>query len=376
MIKILFIEGRYNSIYGAQKSMITLIENLPKNKFQPIVLTTKKGKLSNYLKEKNIEYKVIEASNRINQFGGKIPNENLFNKSKILFDLLKYNKQVYDLIKKEDIDLIYNNGFRGVVLSLIASKMAGKPSVYYKRIDGKANYLIRKLILKHHDIIFCISEGVKNGFENDELDKYNHKFKTLYTGYEFDEFSDEKLEISKEDNINIGLVGSVTPRKGYKEAIEAFKEIDKQKVRLNFYGSVSEGYEDYKKELDSMIDKYNLKDKVIWHGFVENVKEAYKNIDITILPSKSEGLPRVVIESLANGIPVVATDVGGVKEIITDEYLGYVAEDVSNIKDGIDMIIENEQYKNNNLRRREYVINKFSLKNYVDGFIDEIEKIL
>lgn len=89
--RILLIESRFNSYYGAQKSMVKLIKVLLLN-YEVKVLTTKDGVLSKQLKNENIEVDIVDLGNVANSFGKRFPDFSLVNKIKFILQILTFNK--------------------------------------------------------------------------------------------------------------------------------------------------------------------------------------------------------------------------------------------------------------------------------------------
>ncbi len=91
--------------------------------------------------------------------------------------------------------------------------------------------------------------------------------------------------------------------------------------KLNFYG---EGID--KEYLIELSQLYGLSNKVIFHGHVDEINDIWKNNHILLFPTCSEGMPKAVVEAMICGRPVVAVDVGGISEILEEEFNGYIAE--------------------------------------------------
>ncbi|MBR4329999.1 MAG: glycosyltransferase, partial [Candidatus Riflebacteria bacterium] len=75
-------------------------------------------------------------------------------------------------------------------------------------------------------------------------------------------------------------------------------------------------------ELESLIKKLNLTNKIHFFGIIKDLEDIYSDLDLLILCSKNEGTPVVLIEALASGCPVASTNVGGVSEVLENGKLG------------------------------------------------------
>lgn len=119
-------------------------------------------------------------------------------------------------------------------------------------------------------------------------------------------------------DLRFGFVGRVEALKGAEMLAVAFSEVlkDTPGIRLDFYGKTM-----LAPDMVALIDRCD--GKMTLHGmFGEPDKEVYPNMDVLILPSFWEGFPYVIIEAMAHGIPVIATDVGGVSEAVLDGRTG------------------------------------------------------
>lgn len=121
-------------------------------------------------------------------------------------------------------------------------------------------------------------------------------------------------------------VGGLVKRKGFHRIIQHLPQLQNSINRILFLivgGGSLEG--DYSKELQAQVQEYHLESVVRFEGqqTPEKLPWYYSAADLFVLATANEGWPNVIVESLACGTPVVATDVGGVKEIITHDYLGF-----------------------------------------------------
>ena len=97
-----------------------------------------------------------------------------------------------------------------------------------------------------------------------------------------------------------------------------------------------------RKEVENRIHEIGANGKIILHGFREDASKCYDSFDVTLLTSSTEGLPNVLIESQARGVPVVSTDVGGVNESLSDGSTGILLknEDIGSIKSALTRILD------------------------------------
>jgi len=178
-------------------------------------------------------------------------------------------------------------------------------------------------------------------------------------------FDKMDVEIKKRNTYDMLFIGRVVKLKGVQFIIDILSQIkDKHpEVRLLIGGDG-----EYLGELKKQAEELNVNDKVIFLGSLgrNQVKEQLANCDLFILPSMSEGLPRVLIESMAMGKFMIASDVGAIKEIIENGKNGFLVNpyNLQQIKEKIVYCLDNKK-KIKELGIRE---NKEMLKNFGDKF--------
>jgi len=127
----------------------------------------------------------------------------------------------------------------------------------------------------------------------------------------------------EESTLHFAVVANLGHQKGHDTLLEclSFDAWKKRNWQLNIYGT---GYgEDYLKELAGF---YNIEERVVFHGFENDVKEIWSSNHLLLIPSAGEGLPISLIEAMICGRPAVVTDVGGHSEVITEGQTGFIAE--------------------------------------------------
>lgn len=103
------------------------------------------------------------------------------------------------------------------------------------------------------------------------------------------------------------------------------------------------------KELQEKVARMGLAERIIFLGFVENLPEFLASLDIFVLPSRTEGLGIIILEALASGVPVLASNVGGIPEIITSGTHGLLvpAQDPGQLAAGIEKLWEDQNLREN-----------------------------
>ncbi|RAP50144.1 MAG: hypothetical protein BZ136_01975 [Methanosphaera sp. rholeuAM74] len=284
---------------------------------------------------------------------------------KVLWHLLDlYNaktlQRIEEVVKKEEIELVHLNNYKGLSMSVFKiGKKLGIPLVFeshdFSLICPRANLIRgnntlctkrnpicdgyvkiqRKLLDNNVDLLispsnFMIEKFHENGvFENTESTK-------IPLGVEI-----EKKHYTKSyDTINFTYIGSLGKHKGVHILIQAFKEIQDENIELNIYGK---GYDE--EEFRKMAEN---DERIKFHGYIANneLAEVYRKANMTVIPSICyDNSPMVIYESFSTATPTLASNIGGIPELVEDGYNGllFQAESIEDIKNKIVYVINNKQ---------------------------------
>jgi glycosyltransferase involved in cell wall biosynthesis len=350
-IKIIYILPTLN-IGGAELFTIDLIRNLNKNKFIVGIVCLKDFE-ENFL-EKNVKELGIPLL-RINKKGR--------------FDILSF----YILIKyllREKPDLVHTQLFAGDLYGTIAAKIVGiKHIISTEQINihnRKIEAVFKRLITPLRELVIAPSKAVK-----ESLTRYDGvkevKIKVIPNAVDISKFyyQDRDYKINNK-KIFIGSAGRLSREKGFGDLIEAISKIKKEDI---YYLIAGEG--DLRNELLAKIENLRLESKIQLLGRQEDIIRFFKVIDIFILPSKWEAFGNVIIEAGCSGLPVIASNVGGIKEIIINNNDGLLFEsgNVLDLVSKIEYLIDNWAERRRlgaNLQRK--VIMKYGIKKIVKEY--------
>lgn len=120
--------------------------------------------------------------------------------------------------------------------------------------------------------------------------------------------------------VNFLFMGRLGQRKGVYDIIESLRHVRAKNIKINLYGDGEI------EEINRQILAAGVSDKITVHGWIDGNRkdETFRQANVLLLPSYHEGLPISVLEALAYGLPVLATDVGGISEAVEDGVNGYL----------------------------------------------------
>lgn len=322
--KILFVITK--SVWGgAQKYVFGLATNLP-DRFDSIVAAGGNGPLIEKLLQNGIKPILIP---RLEKNLGFVKD-------------LRAAADLFSLYIKEEPEIIHLNSSKAGGLGAFVAWLYKR--IYRKRVvivftahgwpfsENRAlPAKVMIFILSWLTAFFCdqIITISKIDFKRTRLfwPIRKNKFKYIPNGIEkiyFVSKEDARNHLEKHlsrslDNkkLLIGTVAELTKNKGLPYLIAALDQIRNLNFECIIIGSGEE-----KNLLAAFVKKNNLEDRIFFSGFIDHAERLLKAFDIFILPSVKEGLPYTILEALSAGLPIVATDVGGIPDLITDRHDG------------------------------------------------------
>jgi len=306
-------------------------------------------------------------------------------------------EKIADTAKRLDIDLLYmNNQPSSNLEGIIAVRDAGIPCVQHSRIAAMLNAFEVDAVNKWLKKMICVSEGVRESFVRQGI---NESICTVvYNGIDPNIKPMRAVsEIRKkwgvgDDEILIGTVGSLIKRKRINDLIDAMAEMQRQDARgkmqdlklatCNLKLSlkcmiVGDGPE--KENLQIEARKKGLHERVIFTGFQSDAISYINVMDIFVLSSENEGLPRVILEAMLMAKPVVACNVTGSSELVIDGETGFLVsvKDPDALAAAMSRLIASSELRNTmGAMGRERVLEKFSMEAYITGVSKIFEEVL
>jgi len=327
---------------GAERVLTYSLKNINRNKFS-IKVVCLSGPL-NFKKE-------------IEDYGINVICLN----AKNLYSFYRIILRLCILIIKEKPDVVHTQLFFANIYGRIASKIAGIKNIittlqnpdYTYENNGKLTYAIRKLIDKYtgkfyNTAFIAVSDFVKKDFEK----QLNFKdIKVLYNCIDNSVFNKhnnvdtKRIEFGLSNNDIIILnIGRLHPQKGQICLIEAFNLIYKNNNR---YKLLIVGNGPLENALKNKAKELSLENVVIFLKNRQDVFDIMGISDIFVFPSIYEGLPLALVEAMASGLPVIASKIDVLKEIVEDGVDGILVEnsDYAKLAKAISGLIDNPELR-------------------------------
>lgn len=311
--KILYIITKGN-FGGAQRYVYDLATHLPQDQFEVVVACGEGETLKQKLTEKNIRVIDLPFSQRDISFLKDL---------KTFFDILK-------IIKQERPDIINLNSSKIGGLGALAGRLADVPKIIFTAhgwaFNEKRSVFSKSVIMfLHWTTVFlshqtiAVSQKTKNDLT--WLPFIKQKITVIHNGIENFKFISKeesrlKLAPQNESKILIYSISEMHQNKGLDVALKALSLLPTNIKEQILYIVAGSGEE--KEKLEKLAQELKITEVVRFLGFVDNAKQYLKGADIFLFPSRNENLPFAILEAGLAGLPIIATSVGGIPEIIAD----------------------------------------------------------
>ena len=347
---------------GSHIALTMLLKKLP-SYIEPIIYLDQVGKFSNFLKNNNISYKLLQINKYISAKPGIIYNITTF---------FRNYCYIVTLLKQEKIDLIHVSDDALPVTFIFYAIIKNIPLIWHHHnvlpksrlvvlayFLSKNNIFVSKYLYslaraKEGEIIYNpieISSSINNG---------NHQIQSNNNGFK------------------IGFFSNLYTRKNPFVVINACKALISKgyKISAYFFG---DDREITKKELKEMIKDLAGKELFYFYDFSHDAISYIKQMDVIVAPAFAESFGRVPIEAMSCKIPVIANKDGGHKEIITDQKTGlfFDANDANDLCEKIIFLINNQDIKEAIINNAYVeVMEKYDIEVHVQKILHFYNKVL
>lgn len=300
--------------------------------------------------------------------------------------------EINKLIKQEKPDILYLHSSKAGALGRIAALFNNKVKIiynahgwYFNADIGKKKYIfqfIEKILAYKTNKIIAISKSEYDSAIQKRICPKN-KMVLIENGIDTEKYQDyetyrESIRIKyglKENDILVGIVGRISQQKDPITTIKAATEIIKYNKNVYF---MFVGSGDLEEEILNIAKENNIYSNIIITGWVNNVKEYISAFDISLLPSKWEGFGLAILEYMICKKPIIATKIGGIKDILQNENNAFFIEKENpiDLKEKIERVIKEKNNIHNMLESNyQTCINKYSVQrvaNQTQKIYDEL----
>lgn len=373
--------------------MLDLARGLKEHgEWDPWVLLPKEdGPLVEKLKENQIRYEVLKIPSLFLTVSRSAP---LFGILKTYFSIPALQLYVFDLVrvlKKNRTQVIHSNGLKCHIFSVLAGFLTGIPVIWHLRdlLDtGPTQWTLKRLSQLFGPTLIANSQTTAEAFRKNLTLKRKQKLKVIYNGFDLKDFSAEKNHwLQNTFKLDpsyraVGILGALAKWKGQKEFIQAAARLNDLEDVVFFvmgdeiYDTSSE--KGFKKELEDEVLRLDMKERVLFTGFVSNPVEALRSLDVLVHAStRPEPFGRVIAEAMACEVPVVAPSSGGPSELIQSGKTGllFAPHSIESMANAIRETLENPQEAQRRAKEaRNFFEKNLSLAQHVKEIMDVYEE--
>ena len=306
---------------GAQKQLLSLLGRLDKERFNPFLFTARDGILG--AEALAISGLKVERS---------IFLERPINPLRDILALI----EVYFFIRKNNIQIVHTHSSKAGILGRLAARLARAKLIihtvhgwsfndYQPALFRKLIILLEKFAAQFTDILVVVShhdkqKGLKNHIGREE------KYTLIRYGIDYEEFDRRRPDIKKELGIDSGdlVVANISCFKPQKSPLDFVRlaYLVKQSIPGVKFLLIGDGL--LRKRIERAILRFNIQERMILTGWRRDIPDILSTVDVFVLTSLWEGLPLAALEALASSRPVIATNTGGISEVVIEGENGFL----------------------------------------------------
>ena len=379
---IVFLSHVSHLTGGAERSLFETVKYLKLNSaYNPVVIIPSRGDLYESLRQLGCTVYIIES----NWWTSGSRSKQVTNKAMHLHDAHALYSILSVLDAEKPVACITNT----IVVPWLAYASAIKsiPHIWYLHEYGALDHGLDFMLGETSTLntidafsskIIANSNSIRKHF-NDSLPVHKNK---LLVSYPFtDTFKTEPTitnPFEQGRGIKLVCIGQIKRSKGQLDAVHAVYELEKRNIKAQLCLVGTEEDSLYTDEIKSFI-KDNLKNNsVIFTGFSQSPLSMLRYADISLVCSINEAFGLVATESMSQGTPVVGTNSGGLKEIITDQFTGLLYEtgDITGLTNAIAALHKNEKLVQTLIANAKKIfIKKYSIQASIRPLVNYLDNI-
>ncbi len=325
---------------GGEIALLNLIQHIDRSRYTPVVLLSSDGPLVEKLVASGVETHVLPLDAGVKETRKDSLGIRGLLRPKAVWAIVRYAWRLARFLKARHADILHTNSLKSDVIGGIAGRLARVSVIWHVRDRIASDYLpgpavkgfrILCRILPNYIVTNSEATLTTLGMKVEGRSAVIHSgtvrtyVRVVHDGVQQETPAALDPYTEHPDYPLIGLVGRISPWKGQHIFLQAAALIRREfpSSRFQIIGSAMFGEELYETEVHALTDSLNLVDCVEYTGFRTDVPALIQNLNILVHASTiGEPFGQVVVEGMIAGKPVVATDGGGVPEIVQDGVTG------------------------------------------------------
>lgn len=393
VMKVLYLDHTAR-MGGGEIALLNLVTHLDPTACRPTVLLFSEGPLRRELTNAGIDVHVLELDPSVTNVRKDSLGASSLLRIRDLWRTIQFCHRLNRWIAARKFDLIHTNSLKADIIGGIAGRLAGVPVIWHVRDRISEDYLppgaarmFRWLARKIPDRIITNSAATRRTLGKDG----GRAASVVYSGTTSDGIQVVHDGTNMQDDLSdavynaestIAIVGRIAPWKGQHIFLQAAALIVKRIPFVKFFivGCPLFGEQKYEQELRQLCSSLNLDQHVVFTGFREDVSAFMAKMDVIVHASiTGEPFGQVVIEAMAVGKPVVATNGGGIPEIVVHGKTGLLIpmNDAAAMAAAIASLIQDPALARNMGRLgRQRVQDHFTINHTARGVQDVYDSLL
>lgn len=321
---------------GAPKRALTLAKALRSQGVEVCIGSERNSELLTEARTAGLETIEIEPVGVLALRQGQLFGGGTLFRGRIFLALMIQNLRLFWALRRTQADAVWVRASKGIAFLGAGALLSQTPLAWDIGYEPESKGLVRKLhrfgLWAANAVVFQYHAAGEQVFGRELTQKYRGKFWTIIPGIDLkllESIAHNRPRHGHESRprrFTITQVGTVCDRKNQLQIVDILMRLDpatvKERLLVRFVGEVSD--KAYFERLDAYIADAGLGDVVEFLGWRDDVHQLIACSDLLVMPSKDEGVPNAVQESMYLGIPVIASPVGGMAEIIDHDETGWI----------------------------------------------------
>jgi len=366
---------------GSEKVNLTFLKNVDRERFdiRPILLVRP------WEKDNFFQTKIQELHYSFHDIPVAVKKRS---EGKDYFRIIRCIYALYKILSAEKFHIVHSHGYFADIIGIIVSRILKIPHIatchgfISNDIILKIYNKIDKLSLRFCNRVIAVTDEIRkelihNGIKESKVITIRNATDNISSTTDIFMVKTEKKRLLnvRENYFIIGYVGRLSKEKGIKYLINAGKIL---KERIKYFKILIIGSGPERENLETISLKLGLKENITFTGFLSDVEQWIQTLDVLVLPSLTEGTPLALLEAMSCAIPVVATNVGGVPEIIESGKNGILVEprNAKELADAICMLQKDELLRLKLGKEAQVTVqNQYGVQNWIKRIEDEYLRI-
>ncbi len=360
---------------GLENGLVNIINRMPAERYRHVIVClTEAHDFKNRINVAGVE--VIELHKQPGQ------------------DLGLYGR-LWRVIRTQKPDVIHTRNLNALEMQLVAFFASGAKRVHGEHgrdvsdLHGQNRKynLLRKIVRTILHRYIAVSQDLAHWLQK-TVSVAPEKIAQIYNGVDQAHFFPKQglaskilpCHLSTEDVLIIGTVGRLAAVKDQLSLVSAFCKLVnrnpeyRKKLRLVIVGDGPS-----RRDIESLITDSKLEDLSWLAGDRSDISELLRAMDIFVLPSLGEGISNTILEAMATGLPIIATDVGGNSELVDPDVNGFLVRtgDSDQLADSIEVLVQNtEKRQSFGVASRQKIAEKFNWERTVESYMEVYDQLL